>query len=187
MRKSLVFFTMFFNYFLFSQDIKYNIINASINLKSQIFIEIEIINNTNTNYVFNNFFTLLNNIPEFSINSYTKINFFKNDSIINVANVRFENKKDKELNFKRNEVFFVKANSIENFSFVLQDYLSETEKIGLMFKLIKKENLEISFNFYQSDSINIKSKKIVQKIRNENYFIYNGEIIVNKVPIKILE
>ena len=50
-------------------------------------------------------------------------------------------------------------------------------------KTMLNSDLSISLSFYQSGSLNIKKKKILSKMRKENYTIFRGQINTNKVPL----
>ena len=50
-------------------------------------------------------------------------------------------------------------------------------------KMISNSDLSISLNLYQSGFLNIKKKKILAKMRKENYMVFRGQINTNKVPL----
>lgn len=168
----------------YAQSIEYKILNAKLDENKKIILEIVLSNKTNENYVINKNFTFENKAPDFSSGSYTKVNIFKNDSVaIRIAEVKFETLTKRNKNIKKYDVFFIKSNTSETISFCLNDYLSEAEKIGLGMKMMLNSELSISLNFYQSGVLNIKKKKILAKIRKENYVIFRGQMNTNKVRL----
>lgn len=168
----------------YAQSLEYKILNSKRDENKKIILEIVLSNKTDVNYVINKNFTFENKAPDFSSGSYTKVNIFKNDSVeTRIAEVKFEKLTERNKNIKKYDVFFIKSNTSETISFCLDDFLTEGEKIGLKMKMISNSDLSISLNLYQSGFLNIKKKKILTKMRKENYMIFRGQINTNKVPL----
>ncbi|OXB20620.1 hypothetical protein B0A80_18865 [Flavobacterium tructae] len=177
----LIFFLSFFN-FNYCQDVKIELLNAKTTTDNKVILTLKINNNSNENYVINKNFTFEDKAPDFSSSSYTKVNVFENDSVVTrISAVKFEKLTERNKNIKKYDVFFIKRNTSEIISFCLDDFLTEGEKIGLKMKMISLSNLSISLDLYQSGFLNIKKKKILNRIRKENYMIFRGQISTNKV------
>jgi hypothetical protein len=158
------------------------LLNAKITTDNKVLLTLKINNNSDVNYVINNNFTFADTKPDFSLGTFAKFNLFVNDTIkTQIMIVRFENEGSRNCNLKKNDVFFIKNNSEELINICLNDYLSEAEKIGLGLKMISENDLSVSLDFYQSEFINIKKRKILSKMRKENYMIFRGQIKTNKV------
>lgn len=179
--KFLIFFLSFLS-LGYSQDVKMELLNAKITTDNKVLLTLKINNNSDVNYVINNNFTFEDAKPDFSFGTFAKFNLFVNDTIkTQIMTVRFENETSKNSNLKKYDVFFIKNNSEELINICLNDYLSEAEKIGLGLKMILENDLSVSLDFYQSQFINIKKRKIISKMRKENYMIFKGQINTNKV------
>lgn len=182
MKLKILSILLFFLNINYAQSIEYKILNSKLDENKKIILEIVLSNKTDVNYVINKNFTFENKAPDFSSGSYTKVNIFKNDSVaIRIAKVKFETLTKRSKNIKKYDVFFIKSNTSETISFCLDDFLTLEEKIGLKMKMSLNSDLSISLNLYQSGSLNIKKKKILSKMRKENYTIFRGQINTNKV------
>lgn len=184
MKLKILSILLFFLNLNYAQSLEYKILNSKLDENKKIILEIVLSNKTDVNYVINKNFTFENKAPDFSSGSYTKVNIFKNDSVeTRIAEVKFEKLTERNKNIKKYDLFFIKSNTSETISFCLDDFLTEGEKIGLKMKMISINDLSISLNLYQSGFLNIKKKKILAKMRKENYEIFRGQINTNKVPL----
>ena len=179
--KFLIFFLSFLS-FGYCQDVRIQLLEAKISMDNKILLTLMIDNNSDKNYVINNNFIFESKTSDFLFETFVKLNFFVDDTInAKIVNVHFEKQTTRNFNDKKLEVFFIKSNSEELINICLNDYLSEAEKIGLGLKIISEDHLGLSLDFYQSEFINIRKRKILNKMKKENYIVFRGQIKTNKV------
>lgn len=167
------------------QDVKMELLTAKIRTDHKIILTLKINNNSDINYVINNNFTFEDTKPDYSFGTFVKLNLFINDTVnTKITTVKFQQMVNRNSNFKKQEVFFIKNNSEEIINICLNDYLSEAERIGLGMKIISENDLSINLDFYQSDFIEIRKRKFLAKMRKENYVVFRGQINTNKVLLE---